>query len=103
MVCSVYYAASAGVYVISPETLSNTFQDAYGTAGLPNTLANFGNPPYGSAILGQLHYFGEPGAPSYACTPLPFLPPPSSNVIRGPVVVLIDRGSCSFVQKVRHA
>jgi hypothetical protein len=42
----------AGLYVTSPESVKAAFKEIYGKNSIDNSLANFGNPPYGTTIIG---------------------------------------------------
>ena len=82
---------SATISVYSPQSLKDKFPQ-----GIKGSLGNFGNPPYATSIVGHLWY----PQPSKACEPLysdnPY--PENENVI-----IMVDRGDCSFVIKVKHA
>jgi hypothetical protein len=71
-----------------------------GFGEIPSTLANFGNPPYGSSIHGRL-YLTSSKNDTLACSdlhPIEF----AEDDINSPIV-LVERGECPFVIKVRHA
>lgn len=88
------------IEVVSPNSLVSKFLKKYHTNPIPMELANFGNPPYGSNIVGRVYYLGgesNDGA-AFACEELPEIKNYSKNMI-----LLIDRGECPFVDKVRHA
>eukprot|EP00359_Climacostomum_virens_P001211 CAMPEP_0204898974 /NCGR_PEP_ID=MMETSP1397-20131031/1584_1 /ASSEMBLY_ACC=CAM_ASM_000891 /TAXON_ID=49980 /ORGANISM="Climacostomum Climacostomum virens, Strain Stock W-24" /LENGTH=460 /DNA_ID=CAMNT_0052066877 /DNA_START=124 /DNA_END=1506 /DNA_ORIENTATION=- len=91
----------ASIYVYSPDQLREEFLQKYHRNHIPSSLGNFGNPPYGSSILGRVFW---PGADQeLACGALSYIdfagdPDPVNSPI-----LLLKRGTCSFVQKVRHA
>jgi hypothetical protein len=90
----------ATIKVYSPNSLRSEFEDRYQDGVIKSSLANFGNPPYGSKLLG--HLFKPPHDSMFACDPLP---PMSWNIedqYTAPVL-LIKRGQCTFDIKVRHA
>jgi len=83
-------ASIRGLYILQPAEFAGE---------LKHTEAVFGSPKYGGSITGKLFYFPSN---SQGCTPLDRnLIPPESTL--GPTIVLLDRGNCSFVQKVRDA
>jgi hypothetical protein len=92
---------SAKVFVFSPDDLRNEFQSQETEIGeIPASLANFGNPPYGSKLLGRVFYFE---AESQACAPLPPLDFSQDIDSRNSAILMIDRGGCFFVVKIRNA
>lgn len=64
------------------------------------SLGNFGNPPYGSTILGRVFYNETESKACSAVTPLDFSEDPDA---RNSAILLVDRGECLFVVKVRNA
>lgn len=48
--------AFAKVYVYSPDILRLEMQNRYSHGEIRNSLANFGNPPYGSVIVGRVFF-----------------------------------------------
>ena len=95
--------AWAKITVYGPETLRNKVHTKYSSYEVPSSLANFGNPPYGSVIVGRVF---NPMLPSevMGCGPLSAIDfsVGDPDLIITPIL-LLDRGNCSFVQKVRHA
>lgn len=92
--------ALASIKVYSPESLKAQFDDRYHDGNIRASLANFGNPPYGTKILGRL--FKPDQANEFACDPLPQIDWNSDEHYVAPVL-LVKRGICAFVIKVRHA
>ena len=46
------YTGLSEIYVVSPEELKLKFENSL----IISSLANFGNPPYGSSIIGHVYY-----------------------------------------------
>jgi hypothetical protein len=90
--------AGVKVKVVEPPDLKNSLPN---NGVLTSTLANFGNPPYGSYILGRVHKY--PGKVKGGCSALdPVKFEDETNTYSHPIL-LLDRGNCSFVVKARHA
>jgi hypothetical protein len=89
----------AGVLVTQPVELREQFANLYPNSEVPSSLGNFGDPPYGRTMLGQLYstVFNE----DLACDPLDSIVF-SADSSNSPIV-LIERGDCPFVMKVKHA
>lgn len=66
---------------------------------VPHTSASFGVPNYGGSITGQLFYWPQK---HLGCEPLDRNLIPESHRGRT-IIVVLDRGNCTFVQKVRDA
>lgn len=93
--------ASAKVLIFSPDALRAEFESRYHHGIIPSTLANFGNPPYGTVSVGRV--FIPPQGQELGCSPLTrisFTDDPDS--INTPIL-LLDRGECPFVVKARMA
>ena len=88
------FGAFAQISVLTPATLKSALQALNpGQSELRSSLSNFGNPPYGSSILGPVLLPKDP----FACRTdlqLPGLEPG---------IALLLRGECEFAQKVRNA
>jgi len=68
---------------------------------IKHTAASFGNPPYGGTLTGQLFYWNSQ---HLGCAPLDRSLIPDDAVMQGrTIIVMLDRGNCTFVQKVRDA
>lgn len=90
---------SAKVTVLEPYNLVNDLPNA---GQLPSTLANFGNPPYGSYILGRVHKYPHQFK-TLGCSALdPVKFDDESGTFSHPILIL-DRGNCSFIVKARNA
>lgn len=93
-------SAFAKLTVIEPQELKSRFTERE-TGVIPSSLANFGNPPYGSHIIGRLYAYKETNITG--CLQLPPINFEfGSNAINYPILIL-NRGNCSFVVKVRNA
>ena len=71
--------------------------------------ALFGNPPYGSTLRGTLVYV-TPGKDRHGCPASdegakPYLKPAADSPDAWPQnpILMVDRGNCNFVEKVRYA
>jgi hypothetical protein len=93
----------ASVVVFNPPQLRDKFAQKYPNRAIPASLGNFGNPPYGTSLVGTLF---RPSSVSEqdgcsVLTPIPFnQDDPDHN---SSPILLLDRGTCAFVIKVRHA
>ena len=72
-----------------------------GSTGMAHQAALFGSPAYGGSIRERLFY-ATPGKDETGCTTYPRHSDWSKNNTRQ-FVLLVDRGDCTFVQKVRYA
>jgi hypothetical protein len=91
----------ASVHIYSPDQLREAVTKKYHFNAIPASLGNFGNPPYGTSILGRVFWPGE--AAELACGALNYIdftgdPDPVNSPI-----LLLKRGVCHLVQKVRRA
>lgn len=87
----ILYTVEASIKVIEPRDLKDKYYNE-----IESSLGNFGNPPYNSHIFGNLWYSREQNG----CLPLEIsrVDEDSSNLI-----VMVDRGECAFVIKVKNA
>jgi hypothetical protein len=97
---------TADVYTFSPLSMKTEFRNKYGEMKnpMPSSLANFGNPPYGSTMVGRVFYQKQTDAENpedrnkcLACDilhPIIFTRDPDN--IDTPIL-MVDRGKCSFV------
>lgn len=69
---------------------------------IPSSLANFGNPPYGSIIVGRVFLPRKPEQYK-GCIPLDHISFEGDPDIVNSPILLLERGGCSFVVKVRNA
>lgn len=84
--------------VHSPATLNSKFAMKYADGHIPVSIGNFGNPPYGQTLTGQLVI--EQGKDSKACSALPNIDEFHSI---SSFILMVNRGDCAFVSKVLHA
>ena len=92
---------SGKILVFSPDSLRSQFESRYHHGVIPSSLANFGNPPYGTVSVGRV--FMPASGEELGCSPLsriPFVEDP--DTVNSPIL-LLDRGDCPFVMKVRQA
>ena len=90
--------------IFSPNELRKEFQERYTNSEIPASLGNFGNPPYGTSLVGRL-YYPKSISEQKGCTPLTpiqFSEDSDPDLVSTPILML-DRGDCAFVVKVRHA
>jgi len=89
------------VFVVSPPELAAEMKGEGTEAGeVRASLGNFGNPPYGSTILGRVFYNELEAKACSVMSPLDFSEDPDA---RNSAILLVDRGECLFVVKVRNA
>ncbi|CAG9319981.1 unnamed protein product [Blepharisma stoltei] len=88
------------MYVYSPDALRQEMQSRYQHGEIRNSLANFGNPPYGSVIIGRVFYRDSQSDACQAMQMFDWTDDPDQ--INTPIL-LVRRGSCPFVMKARHA
>jgi len=92
-------SVSAKVTVLSPPELLSVFEKRYEDKDheIPSSLADFGNPPYGTQMVGKAHYHSEVAD---ACSPVDHIEIEREH---GLPILMADRGNCSFAMKARHA
>ncbi|CAG9335006.1 unnamed protein product [Blepharisma stoltei] len=94
--------AFANIYVFSPDKLRMDMSTRHSHGPIPSSLANFGNPPYGSIIVGRV--FLPRNENQYkGCSPLDHISWDDDPDIVNSPILLLERGGCSFVVKVRNA
>jgi hypothetical protein len=75
---------------------------SFSTGHIKATYSNFGKVPYGQFVIGRLYYDTNNKELDYACKPLTGINiQPETRVDRFPIV-MVDRGTCTFVSKVRN-
>ncbi|CAG9311672.1 unnamed protein product [Blepharisma stoltei] len=87
------------ILVYAPAELKEAVRNRYSHSGLKSSLANFGNPPYGSSIVGRVFYREAEKLACDAITPFNWNDEESINS----PILLVERGDCPFVVKARHA
>lgn len=100
--------AGAQLRILAPELLAQEFPDTHGV--VYGTTATFGAPYYGERVLGQLLYGDSHGKEHCTADDYSIAPREESSEISGKEqtqklvnVVLVRRGKCSFVTKVKVA
>jgi len=100
---ALFTVVAAKIFVYGPESLRSEIRKAHSKNEIPASLANFGNPPYGSTIVGRLfepvNHNDKTGCG--AIVPMDFSYGDPDYVVTP--ILLLERGNCSFVQKIRHA
>jgi hypothetical protein len=97
----IFAFCQASIYVYSPDQLREELTKKSHHATISASLGNFGNPPYGSSILGRVFWPGT--AQEDGCRALSPINYSSETDPSNSPILLLKRGGCSFVQKVRHA
>ena len=85
--------AGASINIWGPRSLKSY----YATRKLDYSVANFGFVPYGRTVYGTV----VKAHPLDACSPLRDFNPDQDSP--GPLIALVERGSCHFAQKVLNA
>ena len=88
------------VFVFSPNKLRDEFTARYPDGEVPSSLGNFGNPPYGRSLIGRVFVPVDSPNGCNTLTPIQFDADPE---LANTPILLLDRGECPFVVKVRHA
>lgn len=97
------WLVQAQVRILAPESLAKKFPDTHGI--VYGTTATFGAPYYGERVLGQLLYGKSRGGQHCKAEDYD-LPVPKNRTAPGQElvnVVLVQRGGCTFVTKVKVA
>jgi hypothetical protein len=92
---------AAEIYVFSPDQLKREFQAKRTSGAIKSTLANFGNPPYGTIMLGMV--FLPDQHQELACEQLTRIDWVDEQDPSSSPVLMVDRGTCHFSLKVKHA
>ena len=99
-------AVQATITVYRPQSLREELAARYKDGEIPSVLASFGNPPYGTKMIGKV-YLPAHKSENKACDPLTPLELSEDDMVgnegRSSPIVLVNRGKCGFVTKVRHA
>lgn len=94
-------AVRASVWVYGPDELREELTRYHHRKYIPSSLGNFGNPPYGREIIGNLYWPGDNA--EFACRPLKYIDYGKDHEHASSAILLVKQGGCSVVQKVRHA
>lgn len=98
ILCSLHLTL-ASVVVYQPDDLWREMNLKYDDGHIPASLATFGDPPYGRTISGKV-YVPKLGQEK-ACSWLDHID--FKDERQDSPILLIERGQCSFVVKVRNA
>lgn len=102
-ICLLISFATGTLIAYSPAQLRDQFRSKYGSGSFPGSLGNFGNPPYGTSLVGTV-FQPENLDERNGCLPLSPInfnkDDPDHN---SSPILLVDRGECAFVIKVKHA
>ncbi|CAG9326386.1 unnamed protein product [Blepharisma stoltei] len=94
--------AFAKIYVHTPDSLKEQIKNKYNTNIIPSSLANFGNPPYGSSIISH-PYWPENEKEKNGCKSLTHPKYSDENHKPNHYVTILKIGQCSYATKVRNA
>lgn len=107
LLASVFLLVNGQIRVLTPEWLVNTeFKSTHGR--IQGSTATFGAPFYGDRVLGKLAY-AESDDHNYCTEESYDVPPPDTTHVKDYEqvklinIVMVRRGKCSFVTKVRIA
>jgi hypothetical protein len=103
LILLLFSLALSSIVVFNPPSLRDKFGQKYPNRAIPASLGNFGNPPYGTSLVGTLFRPQNPEERDgcSVLTPISFnQEDPDHN---SSPILLLDRGTCAFVVKVRHA
>lgn len=100
MACCLLLGASSKLVVYSPTELVDQFAEQNGV--IPANYANFGHIPYGQSLIGTITF--DPKNPT-GCAKMDATEDTSNdpNETKKTKIIMVERGECSFVQKVRNA
>lgn len=94
---------------ISPDNVSSRLQvqipkSLFKEGGYDHREGLFGNPPYGGSISQTLYYSDSDFCDTDKIDPTSGFPTRTDNAPwPSPFILMVDRGTCSFVQKARNA
>jgi hypothetical protein len=98
--------AQAAITVYRPQSLRDEIAARHKDGQIPSALSSFGYPPYGSKMIGKV-YLPVHKTENKACDPLTPLELSEDDIAGNEggssPIVLVNRGKCGFVTKVRHA
>lgn len=89
------------IKVYEPESLRKQIEDTHRGGVIHSSLANFGNPPYGTTMMGTLYVTTE--EEKLACAPLTPFDVKDYDWYDSNPILLVERGNCPFVRKVANA
>lgn len=94
---------------VTPDNVSSRLQiqipqSLFKEGGYDHREALFGNPPYGGSISQSIYYTDNDLCDKEKIDPTQGYPVrPDNKPWEAPFILMVDRGSCSFVQKARNA
>jgi hypothetical protein len=91
---------AAQIHIMSPKSLIDEFPAEHGN--IYGTTATFGTPYYGERVKGRVRY-GTPKTDHHHCTEQGYDIEDLSGKEEMLRIVMVDRGECTFVTKVRIA
>lgn len=101
LLLQMFLVINSKIKVYEPESLKNKFLNGE----IETNLATFGDIPYGASLYGRILYDIDNTDTEMACKPLTTIN--VGNIFAYGYdtfpVVMVDRGSCSFVTKTRNA
>ena len=89
------------IKVYNPEPLRKQIEDTHRGGFIHSSLANFGNPPYGTSMMGTL--YAPMDEEISACAPLSPFDVKDYEWYDSNPILLVERGNCPFVRKVHNA
>lgn len=92
----------AKITVYEPKYLKEEFESRVHGGVIKSSIANFGNTPYGSVILGKVIVPKGTGA-VLGCEPFELFGEDEKFDPEARAIVLLERGVCFFVTKVKNA
>lgn len=91
---------------VSSRLMIHVPHSLFQTGGYDHREALFGRPPYGGSIAQSVYYTDndlcDPSKPITSAHPKD-VNEKGEVVLKAPFILMVDRGSCAFVQKVRNA
>jgi len=86
------------VTILAPKAL----KDKFAASNLKASYSNFGKIPYGYTLTGRIYFDPDNLIEDMACKPINTIKVNKDPTIDTVPIVLIDRGSCNFVDKVKN-
>mmetsp|Transcript_6975 Transcript_6975/g.12761 ORF Transcript_6975/g.12761 Transcript_6975/m.12761 type:complete len:459 (+) Transcript_6975:2211-3587(+) len=101
IVAVLIWSVTAEIYVSYPEELKEQFDHRYHLGAIKSSTADFGNPQYGTIMLGRL--FKPRDGQEIACEPLTSVDWTNDPDHFNSPILLVERGGCPFSVKVSNA
>ena len=99
--CLTLSIAFGKLVVYSPQDLVGKFETSKGV--IDANYANFGHIPYGQSLIGSIYYDPQNAMGCQRMNLTDVSSGVDASDVKKTKIVLIDRGECSFVTKVRNA